>query len=139
MRDQINQEALFSDETGYYRSPSEPRRGDPVTIKFRTAHENVDTVTLICGSFRQKMKRSYSQGLFDYYVCEWKVLDEPVHYFFEILSGERKLYFDKLGVTDHPAGSIFFLPDSGFSHASLGERCGYVSDLYGSFLQWKSI
>lgn len=40
MRDQINQEALFSDETGYYRSPSEPRRGDPVTIKFRTAHEN---------------------------------------------------------------------------------------------------
>ena len=24
MRDQINQEALFSDETGYYRSPSEP-------------------------------------------------------------------------------------------------------------------
>ena len=59
MRDQINQEALFSDETGYYRSPSEPRRGDPVTIKFRTAYENVDTVTLICGSFRQKMKRSY--------------------------------------------------------------------------------
>ena len=122
MRDQINQEALFSDETGYYRSPSEPRRGDPVTIKFRTAHENVDTVTLICGSFRQKMKRSYSQGLFDYYVCEWKVLDEPVHYFFEILSGEQKLYFDKLGVVDHPqeAYSFCLIPDFHTPHWAKG-------------------
>ena len=82
MRDQINQEALFSDETGYYRSPAEPRRGDLVSIKFRTARENVDRVTLICGSSRQEMKMSYSQGPFHYYVCQWKVLDKPVHYFF---------------------------------------------------------
>ena len=122
MRDQINQEALFSDETSYYRSPSEPRRGDPVTIKFRTAHENVDTVTLICGSFRREMKRSYSQGLFDYYVCEWKVLDEPVHYFFEILSGEQKLYFNKLGVTDHPQETYSFclIPDFHTPHWAKG-------------------
>ena len=34
MRPVFNKEALFSDGTEYYRSPSEPKAGDTVTIKF---------------------------------------------------------------------------------------------------------
>ena len=47
MRAVFNKEALFSDGTEYYRSPSEPKAGDTVTIRFRTQRNNVDNVYLV--------------------------------------------------------------------------------------------
>ena len=32
----LNEDAMFSDGTEYYRTPVEPREGDTVTIRFRT-------------------------------------------------------------------------------------------------------
>ena len=37
----INYGALFSDGTERFRSPAEPKSGDTVTIRFRTARDNV--------------------------------------------------------------------------------------------------
>ena len=42
MRPVFNRRALFSDYTGEYVSPEEPMPYDRVTIRFRTAKNNVD-------------------------------------------------------------------------------------------------
>ena len=43
--------ALFCDETAEYRCPEEPDPGDLVTLRFRTAKNNADHVSMIiCGS-----------------------------------------------------------------------------------------
>ena len=44
----INLMGLHSDETEFYHSPLEPKTGDLVTIRFRTAKDDVDEVVLIC-------------------------------------------------------------------------------------------
>ena len=44
----MNLNALHSDETEYYHSPLEPKAGDIVTIRFRTAKDDVDEVALVC-------------------------------------------------------------------------------------------
>ncbi|HIT90306.1 MAG TPA: hypothetical protein IAC41_07790, partial [Candidatus Merdenecus merdavium] len=40
----FNKAALFSDETKAYRVPEEPQCNETVTIRFRTAKDNVDAV-----------------------------------------------------------------------------------------------
>ena len=52
MRPVLNKAALFSDESANYQTPFEPELGEQVTIKFRTAVNNVDYVFLICGSHK---------------------------------------------------------------------------------------
>lgn len=42
----IDERALFSDESGMFRTPEEPDPGDILTIRFRTLKNNVDKVTL---------------------------------------------------------------------------------------------
>ena len=46
----MNREALFSDGTGQYLVPSEPKKNEVVTIRFRTAKNDVDFVRVISGS-----------------------------------------------------------------------------------------
>ena len=53
--EKFNQKALFSDESGNYRKPAEPDRGERVEIKFRTARNDVDLVYLICGNQKTAM------------------------------------------------------------------------------------
>ena len=49
MRPLLRKEALFSDGTADYRQPVEPEAGEEVTIRFRTAKDNVDIVWLCTG------------------------------------------------------------------------------------------
>ena len=53
MRPVFNVQALFSDETENYVCPMEPKTGESVTIRFRTARSNVDEVYLISGPLRE--------------------------------------------------------------------------------------
>ena len=46
MRPILRKRALFSDGTADYRMPPEPKAGDTVKIRFRTAADNVDLVVL---------------------------------------------------------------------------------------------
>ena len=57
MRPVLNTEALFSDGSDYYRSPSSPKAGDKVRIRFRTQRNNVDMVYLVYDGKRQQMER----------------------------------------------------------------------------------
>ncbi len=112
-REEFNQEALFSDESGNYRNPAEPNRGERVEIKFRTARNQVDLVYLICGNQKTAMEKSYTKGMFDYYVCSFGPLDGPVHYFFEIIAGNQRCFYNKLGVIEdlQEAYAFRILPD----------------------------
>ena len=56
--------ALFCDETVEYRCPEEPDPGDLVTLRFRTAKDNVDHVSMIIyGSGKRiELRKTESQG-----------------------------------------------------------------------------
>lgn len=99
MRPVLNKAALFSDESANYRTPFEPEVGDQVTIKFRTAKDNVDYVFVVCGSYRKKMEKAYTEGAFDYYTYTTTPLIETVHYFFEIHTGNQMCFYNSLGVS----------------------------------------
>lgn len=100
MRPVLNKAALFSDESANYRTPFEPMVGDRVTIKFRTAKDNVDYVFLICGSQKVAMEKAYTRGAFDYYTYTTSPLgEEPVHYYFEVNTGNQRCFYNALGVS----------------------------------------
>lgn len=67
MRPLLKKNALFSDGTADYRQPVEPDAGDEVTVRFRTARDNVDIVWLCTGDKKYKMKKTETEGAFDYY------------------------------------------------------------------------
>ena len=115
MRPVFNMEALFSDETENYVSPMEPMPGERVTIRFRTAKDNVDEVYLISGPMKEPMQYDYSSGDFDYYKIEITLEQEAFRYFFEVKSGKTHCFYNKLGVTKDLSDGHSFCLQPGFS------------------------
>lgn len=62
MRPILRKRALFSDGTEDYRSPAEPKAGELVTIRFRTARDNVDAVWLCTEQKNILWKRPSQRG-----------------------------------------------------------------------------
>ena len=99
MRPVLNTEALFSDGSDYYRSPSNPKAGESVRIRFRTQRNNVDTVYLVCEGKRIQMEISGSSNGFDYYETSIVMGKEILHYHFEIIYGWVVCYYNYQGVS----------------------------------------
>lgn len=99
MRPNFNKRAVFSDETENYRSPVEPEPGDAVTIRIRTKKNNVDFVYLIGSDGKKQMNLIESRDGFDYYGITLRVGTKTIHYYFEIISGKIRCYYNKSGVT----------------------------------------
>ena len=59
------------------------------------------------------MEKTDSKDMFDYYVCGLGPLEGPVHYFFEIIAGNQRCFYNKLGVTEdlQEAYAFRILPD----------------------------
>ena len=68
MRPILRKRALFSDGTADYRMPPEPKAGDTVKIRFRTAADNVDLVVLCHEDEHIEMHLADCDRDFDYYV-----------------------------------------------------------------------
>ena len=96
----LNKKALFSDGTKMFRNPTEPMPNEEVTIKFRTARENVDVVYLIWDGRRMVMDKFKNNRRFDYYERTVQVGSSNIDYYFEITSGRRTFYYNKIGVTN---------------------------------------
>lgn len=64
---EINRQALFSDETQDYRYPEEPDAGETVTLRFRTAKNDVDRVFYIeeDKNIQAEMRKVSSDSLFE--------------------------------------------------------------------------
>ncbi len=98
MRPVFNRRALFSDTTKEYVIPAEPSAYDIVTIRFRTAKNNVDCVFLVCKGEKLLMAKVEADENFDYYAYELQLDNEKVSYYFEVHTGRVVGYYDTRGL-----------------------------------------
>ena len=61
----MKEQALFCDGTGGYVIPPEPKCNQTVTLRFRTAKDDVQRVRLITGVGGYEMEKEGSKGEFD--------------------------------------------------------------------------
>ena len=94
----INLNALHSDETEYFHSPLEPKAGDVVTIRFRTAKDDVDKVILVSGKKDIYLEKETSTDVFDYYKTEIVAEDEIIRYYFEVHKNDETVIYNRRGV-----------------------------------------
>lgn len=98
MRPVFNRRALFTDTTEQYVTPAEPAAYDLVTIRFRTAKNNVDKVFFVHKGQKILMNKVQSTDDFDFYAHELQLENEKVSYYFEIKAGRLTGYFDARGL-----------------------------------------
>ncbi|MCD8156929.1 MAG: glycoside hydrolase family 13 protein [Clostridiales bacterium] len=98
MRPILHKNSLFSDGTADYRIPPEPKANEKVRIRFRTDVNNVDLVILHHGEEDFEMRVAESDGQFDFYEAEIQLGEEAFHYYFEVVSGVLRCYYDRVGV-----------------------------------------
>ncbi len=89
--------ALFSDGTPQFVSPAEPMPGDNVTITFRTARSNVDTVIFVSENERFEMRLTHCDKIFDYYTIEIQKVRRRFTYHFEVHSGRLVVNYNRAG------------------------------------------
>ncbi len=111
----MNRQALFSDGTADYICPVEPMEGETVSLRFRTAKDDVEKVTIISGSERIPMVKCETIGDFDYYRGEKCLGSETFYYQFEIVSGNKLCYYNKCGVSEQNVYRYYFTITPGFS------------------------
>ncbi len=97
--DYIIQDAVFSDETPNYVHPSQPLKGDNVTITLRTLKDNVDKAFIITNDQKIKMTKAYSTDIFTYYECVLENIKETIYYYFLISKNEEWLFYSKFGLS----------------------------------------
>jgi len=124
MRPVFQVKALFSDETANYVEPMEPKPGETVTIRFRTAAKNVDEVYLISGPLREKLSFEKREGSFDYYTIRIEMKWELFRYYFEVRSGRAHCFYNKCGVTRDLSASNAFCIRPGFSTPDWAKGAG---------------
>lgn len=98
MRPILKKKALFTDTTENYVKPSEPAAYERVTIRFRTAKDNVDRVFFLCNGQREMMFKESSDENFDYYVTEIQMENVALSYYFEVQTGNIVCFYDLRGV-----------------------------------------
>ena len=111
----MKEQALFCDGTGSYVIPPEPAENETVTLRFRTAKDDVDSVRLVTRVGGYEMEKEYTRGGFDYYKVSWRLNNERFHYCFEIRSGEDVCYFNRCGVSKEIVKFYDFVIAPGFS------------------------
>ncbi|MBQ7562578.1 MAG: glycoside hydrolase family 13 protein [Lachnospiraceae bacterium] len=115
MRPILRRDALFSDSSPNFLRPFEPSAYGQVTIRFRTAKNNVDYVFVIVNHDRFLMDKAESIGNFDYYEYELQLENETVIYYFEVVVGNVKCRYDMRGAVDQVDMNFFFQIRPGFA------------------------
>ena len=95
----IDRDALFADETAFYRSPMAFCPGTEVRFRFRTAKGNASRVILFGRTVRLEMEKAFSKGAFDYYEAKYTADRRRFSYAFVVFSGLERCFFNKLGAT----------------------------------------
>lgn len=118
MRPVLNRRALFSDTTEEYVIPAEPAPYEEITIRFRTAKNNIDRVFLICRGERLLMLKETSNEVFDFYTVQIQLDNEKISYYFEINVGKIVGYFDMRGLNQEINEYYDFVVIPGFKTPS---------------------
>ena len=104
----MNYEAIFCDETEEYRIPAEPEAGSSVTLRMRTAKDDVNQVWLATYGGEQELTKAYSEGDFDYYETQLQIGEEPVCYWFCISGDQEFIEYNRLGVSSDKNEAVLF-------------------------------
>ncbi len=115
MRPLLKKSALFADGTKDYRNPVEPMENEKVTLKFRTAKDNVDDVLLWSDGQQFMMEKTESEDEFDYYQVTVQLGTERFSYYFEVVTGMLHCYYDRMGVSRQVRPEYNFAIVPGFS------------------------
>lgn len=110
----INREALFSAETEDYRSPMEPKEGERVRLRLRTAKADADQVYYIEGEKEAVMKKTASDPYFDYYEHEIAAASDQVLYHFKVKKNKEICLYNRLGPVDEADPEFNFKITPGF-------------------------
>ena len=111
----MKEKALFCDGTATYVNPPQPAENETVTLRFRTAKDDVERVRLMTGVGGYDMKKESSSGEFDYYTIDWRLNEEPFRYCFEIQDGDEVCYYNKCGTSKEIVAFYEFVIVPGFS------------------------
>ena len=106
--------ALFSDTTKNYVIPQEPAPYDEVTIRFRSAKNNIDRVYFVCKRQKELMLLETSDEDFDYYAVKVQLENELLSYYFEIKSGKIECCYDMRGAVKETEEFFHFQIIPGF-------------------------
>ena len=113
----MKRDALFCDGTSSYVMPAEPKAGETVTLRFRTAENDVADVILLVGEekARYTMQKADSIENFDFWEIQWTLDETPLVYCFEIQRGGEICYYNRCGVSDRIVDYYDFKIVPGFS------------------------
>ena len=111
----MKEQALFCDGTASYLNPPQPAENETITLRFRTAKDDVDRVRLMTGVGGYDMKKESTRGEFDYYTINWRLNEEPFRYCFEIQDGDELCYYNKCGTSKEIVAFYEFVIVPGFS------------------------
>jgi len=113
---ELNKEAIFSDETQQFVTPYDPSPGDLVHIRLRTAKNNIDSARLYirgASETARPMSKTSSDTIFDYYTASIPATKEPIRYYFAVLRDEEIFYYNKGGLHTSPDPAYHFRLASG--------------------------
>ncbi len=115
MRPTLNRRALFSDTTGEYVIPAEPKVNEKITIKFRAGKNNLDSVHVVIDRQRFPMKLVHQDEEFDYFAMEYQLQEAMISYYFEVKIGMVYGYYDVRGLVQETYERMWFRVIPGFS------------------------
>ena len=114
MKPILNDRAMFADATEEYRSPEEPDAGDKVTLRFRTAKYNVDSVEVVVNGVAYGMKKVTTNSVFDYYAAEFELGAQRTEYYFHAVVGRTGIYYNQAGAYRELNPTYNFVINPGF-------------------------
>lgn len=112
MKPVLFKEAVFSDTSENYISPAEPNPYGEVTIKLRTARNNVESVYLVTPAEEIPMEVTQTNKTFDFYSCKVFLNDSEFLYYFKIKSGRVTCNYDAGGIfrSGNPRNPFSIIP-----------------------------
>jgi len=100
----LNKDAIFSDETRQFVTPYDPNPGDTITLKLRVAANTDCEVRLHFEdtlSSVYQMVRSVRNDVFDYFTVNAETPQEATRYFYTIVYNGQIFYYNKQGLQDN--------------------------------------
>ncbi len=111
----LNVDAIYCDGTDEYVRPSEPNPGDVVTFLIRVKGENASRVVLHSFDRAYNMHFEEHVGQFDYYSVQIQMNKDAFRYYFEVVGSDRRVFYDRVGVTENVRQHYAFCVVPGFS------------------------
>ena len=98
----------FSDETVNFRTPAEPREGEPFTVRFRVLKGTETTVSLHISRDGEasvsEMRPAYARGVYVFYEAQAEGVREKAEYYFTTASDDGTVwYYGKNGLSQKAA------------------------------------